>query len=109
MGRHHSPFLDVGSIVRASRISAGKVRLRGVPAILAGAGFVILAAGVAKMLERAVMLLPETLREARELWNSVAEERRALRPQPAPGESLTGPFGQVGAGADAGGAKRAQR
>jgi hypothetical protein len=109
MGKRRSLVPNVEAIVRASRISAGAVRLRGVPAILAGAGFMILAAGVARMLERAVALLPETLREARELWLSVNAERRSLRTQPAAAESLAAPFGQVAAGADGSGAKRAQR
>jgi hypothetical protein len=109
MGKRRSLIPDVNSLVRSSRVSAGSLRLRGVPAILAGAGFVILSAGLAKMLERAVALLPETLREARELWNAVSAERRGLRGQPATAESLASPFGQVAAGAEGTGAKRAQR
>jgi hypothetical protein len=99
----------VETIVRASRFSAGSLRLRGVPAILGGVGLVIVSAGVASMLDRAVALLPETLREIRELWKCVSAERRALRAQSAPAESLANPFGQGAAGADATGAKRAGR
>ncbi|MFY9780884.1 MAG: hypothetical protein WAJ85_10295 [Candidatus Baltobacteraceae bacterium] len=109
MGKHRSLVPDIESLVRSSRVSAGSLRLRGVPAILAGTGFVILASGVARMLERAATLLPETLREMRELWTAVSAERRGLRPQPAPAESLASPFGQAAAGGDGTGAKRAQR
>jgi hypothetical protein len=109
MGNRRSFVPNLESMARSSRISAGSLRLRGVPAILAGVGFVVLSAGVAKMLDRAVTLLPETLREIRELWNCVSAERRALRAPSAPAESLANPFGQGAAGADAMGAKRAQR
>ncbi|MGP6189219.1 MAG: hypothetical protein ACLPSH_03920 [Vulcanimicrobiaceae bacterium] len=109
MGKRRSLFADVKAMARASRISAGSLSLRGVPAILAGVSFVIFAAGIAKMLDRSVALLPETLREIRELWNCVSVERRALRAQAAPAESLANPFGQRPAGAEVTEAKRAGR
>jgi hypothetical protein len=74
-------FPDVESLVRSSRIAAGKsVRVRGVPAVLAGVALIVLAAGTAKALERAATALPETLHELRALWKGLGCERRELRP-----------------------------
>jgi hypothetical protein len=108
MGKQRSPFPDLESLVRSSRLSLGPWRMRGVPAILAGVGFVILASGIARALERGVGLLPESLRQARKLWKSLRAERRSLRAR-AGAESLSGPIGAVLAGAEGSGAKRAQR
>jgi hypothetical protein len=81
VGRLPSLFPDVESLVRASRVAAGKsVRVRGIPAVLAGVALVILAAGAARALEGAGTTLPETLRELRALWKAVGDERRELRP-----------------------------
>jgi sulfite exporter TauE/SafE len=74
-------FPDVESLVRSSRIAAGKsVRVRGVPAVLAGVALIVLATGAAKALERAATALPETLRELQALWKGIGCERRELRP-----------------------------
>ena len=58
-------------MLRLSRVRLGKnVRFQGIPAILFGVACVIVAA----------RSLPETLRQARELWNAVGGERRELNP-----------------------------
>ena len=81
MNRLRPLFPDVESLVRSSRIVAGEsVRIRGVPAVLAGVALIVLAAGAAKALERAATALPETLRELPALWKAVGGERRELRP-----------------------------
>jgi hypothetical protein len=49
-----------------------------VPAILGGVAVVIAAAGVVRFVERAAPMLPEGLRELRELWKTVCGERPEL-------------------------------
>ncbi len=72
-------FLDLRSVIRASRFCVGKhVRIRGVPAILAGSATIVLAAGVARSLERAATIVPKTLRETRELWLAVRGDQPRL-------------------------------
>ena len=63
MNRLRPFFPDVESLVRSSRIVAGKS-----------------VAGAAKALERAATALPETLRELPALWKAGGGERRELRP-----------------------------
>ena len=71
--------LGVDSIVRGSRIRIGKrVRIQGMPAILSGVALVIAAAGVVRFVEQAAPMLPEGLRELRELWKTVRTERPEL-------------------------------
>jgi hypothetical protein len=69
------------SLVRSSKIKIGKrVRVQGVPAILSGVAVVIAAAGIVRFVERAAPMLPEGLREVRELWKTVRGERPELNP-----------------------------
>jgi len=74
-------MLDSETLVRGSRIKLGKsVRIAGVPAILVGVACIVAVSGAMNVLEKAAPMLPETLREARELWRSVRSERRELNP-----------------------------
>jgi hypothetical protein len=74
-------MLDPETIARGSRIRFGKnIRFQGVPAILVGVACVVAAGGVVTVLEKAAPILPETLREARELWRTIRGDRRELSP-----------------------------
>ena len=74
-------MLDSETLARGSRIRWGKnVRIVGVPAILVGVACIVGAAGAMKALEKAAPLLPETLREARDLWRTIRNDRRELSP-----------------------------
>ncbi len=74
-------MLDAEPLARGSRIKLGKnVRVAGVPAILFGVAAIVLAAGAMAALQKTAPLLPETLREARNLWNSIRGDRRELNP-----------------------------
>ena len=68
--------LDPPRILRASRFRFGKLRATGVPAILVGVAGIILAAGVTRSLKTIAPMLPETLRELK----NVLETRRDVRP-----------------------------
>lgn len=73
--------IDVESILSGSKIRFGKrVRLQGVPAILGGVAIIIAAAGVVRFVEQAAPMLPEGLREVRELWKTIRGERPELNP-----------------------------
>jgi len=73
--------LGVESVLRGSKIRIGKrIRLQGAPAILGGIAVVIVAAGVVRFVEQAAPMLPEGLREVRELWKTVRGERPELNP-----------------------------
>ncbi len=77
-----SKALDLGGIVRMSRFALGKrVRARGVPAILMGAATIVLAASAGRALERMVTVVPDTVREARQLWLAVRGRRLPELPQ----------------------------
>jgi hypothetical protein len=74
-------LLDPERLVRGSRIRFGKnVRFTGVPAILAGVACVVAAGGAASVLRIAAPILPDMLREARELWKTIRADRRELNP-----------------------------
>jgi hypothetical protein len=74
-------LLDAKPLVRGSRIRLGKnVRIAGVPAILMGVACIVAAAGAASVLRKAAPILPETLRETRELWKAIRADRRELNP-----------------------------
>jgi hypothetical protein len=61
-------------------IQAGPLRATGVPAILVGAAGIVLASGVTALLSRAALQLPETLREARGLAETLRDGRPRLNP-----------------------------
>lgn len=74
-------MLDSETLVSGSRIRFGKdVRFRGIPAILVGVAFIVAAAGATAALERAAPILPDMLREARELWKTLRGDRHELNP-----------------------------
>lgn len=74
-----APLFDPGPALRSARIRIGKrTKVQGVPAILIGASCIVVAAGMARALQSATPLLPETFREARNLWESM--NRRKLNP-----------------------------
>ena len=76
-----APMFDPVPMLRASRIRFGRAaRLQGVPAILFGVSCVVVAAGVARALERATPVLPDAFREARGLWDSSRSARTPLNP-----------------------------
>jgi hypothetical protein len=71
--------IGLDSIVRVSKIRIGKrVRIQGVPAILSGLAVVVLATGVVRFVELAAPMLPEGLREVRELLKTARGERPEL-------------------------------
>ena len=76
-----APLFNPVPMLRASRIRFGRsARLQGVPAILAGVGCVVVAAGLARALERVVPVLPDAFREGRTLWEATRRDRTPLNP-----------------------------
>ncbi len=70
-------LLDAGGLVAGSRISVGKrLRVRGVPAVLLGVAALIVASGASKAMQKAMTILPESLREARSFWLAIRDEER---------------------------------
>ena len=81
LARRLFSMLDSETLARGSRIRFGKnVRLVGVPAILVGVACIVAAGGATAVLKKAVPILPDTLREARELWRTIRGDRRELNP-----------------------------
>ena len=70
-------FTSYAKALRASSIRLGKLRVRGVPAILLGASAIVLSAGVSRALRSAAPSLPDALREGTKL----VEALRADRPE----------------------------
>jgi hypothetical protein len=71
------------SLARVSKtftLEVGPLRARGVPAVLVAASGLITAVGVARALTRSSDRLPETLREARTLAQSLRPEQPQLHP-----------------------------
>jgi hypothetical protein len=79
-GPTHPPHMafDAARVLRASKFRLGNLRAQGVPAILIGAAAVIVAVGAARSLRAATPLLPETLREARNLLEATRREPKTL-------------------------------
>jgi hypothetical protein len=74
-------LFDPVRISRRARIRIGKnFRVDGVPAILLGIACIVTAAGAGRVIEKAAPILPETLRETRELLRSLRPERKELTP-----------------------------
>lgn len=65
---------------RTASLEFGPVRATGVPAILIGACGIVLASGVAAILARSAARLPETLREANGLAQTMRGDRPRLNP-----------------------------
>lgn len=70
---------DPARVLRASRLRIGKVRAMGVPAILIGVAGIVLAAGAARSLGTIAPMLPETLREMKNLVDA-GRDARTLKP-----------------------------
>lgn len=70
---------DAARVLRASRLRVGRVRATGVPAILIGVAGVVLAAGVSRSFRTIAPMLPETLRELKNLVET-RNEARHLKP-----------------------------
>jgi hypothetical protein len=76
-----APRINPVKALRASRIRIGKsVSVSGVPAILMGVSCIVLAAGVARAVERATPSVPDALRGARRLWERGGHGRPSLNP-----------------------------
>ncbi|HET9030234.1 MAG TPA: hypothetical protein VFN49_08655 [Candidatus Aquilonibacter sp.] len=61
-------------------IEIGPVRAKGVPAILVAVGGIVIGSGIAAVLAKNAERLPETLREARGLAETLRGDRRRLNP-----------------------------
>jgi hypothetical protein len=72
--------IDARPLVAASRLRIGPLHVRGVPAILCGVAAIVVAKGASVALQRAAVIVPETLREVRLLWVAVRADRPAILP-----------------------------
>ncbi len=72
---HILDILDVRPLLKGSRLHVGKVRARGIPAVLMGVAAVVFAAGFTQALKLAATALPETIRETRSLLLSARGAR----------------------------------
>lgn len=73
-----SVFRGIARTQKTFTIEIGPVRATGVPAILIAVSGVVVASGIAGLIGRG--RLPETLREARGLAESLREQRHRLSP-----------------------------
>lgn len=71
-------FRGIAQMERAYAIDVGPIRATGVPAILVAVAGVIVAGGFAAVLSKNAERLPETLREARGLAETLRGDRRSL-------------------------------
>ena len=69
-------------LVKASRLRFGRFEARGVTAILFGVAAIVVAGGASAALRAGATILPETLRESRELWLAVRGRPRQLTATP---------------------------
>lgn len=74
----NSFFKGLARVTKTFTLEVGPVRATGVPAVLLGAASVVLAAGAMKALVDHSERLPETLREARALAQTVRPDARQL-------------------------------
>lgn len=72
-------FRGISRMNDSYRLSLGPVRADGLPALLLAVTGIVLAGGIATALARNAERLPETLREARGLAESL-RQRKALNP-----------------------------
>ena len=66
-------------VLRASNLRLGKLRARGVPAILLGASAIVIAAGTVRALKAAAPSLADSLREATKLVEALRSDRDQRR------------------------------
>jgi len=67
-------------LVRGFKIEIGELRAQGPPAMVVAFGGVVLAAGLVRLLTQNAAVLPETLREAKNLVDSLRGDSRARLP-----------------------------
>jgi hypothetical protein len=70
---------DLARVLRASNLRLGKLRARGVPAILLGASAIVIAAGTVRALRAAAPSLADSLREATKLVEALRSDRDQRR------------------------------
>ncbi len=73
-------FKGIARMHAASSLQIGPLRATGVPAILTAVCGVVVAGGIAAVLSRGAERLPETLREANGLAQTIRGERPRLNP-----------------------------
>ena len=73
-------FRGVARVQETFEINIGPIHARGAPAILVGVTGIVIASGITAMLARSAERLPETLREARGLTESLRGARPPLNP-----------------------------
>ncbi|MBV9277168.1 MAG: hypothetical protein JOZ97_02930 [Candidatus Eremiobacteraeota bacterium] len=67
-------------LVRGFNIEIGELRAQGPPAMIVAFGGVVLAAGLVRLLTQNAAVLPETLREAKNLVDSLRGDSRTRLP-----------------------------
>jgi hypothetical protein len=70
---------DPARFLRASKLRVGSLRAQGVPAILLGVATIVLAAGAARSLSSVAPMLPETLRETKNLLEATRRDPRPIK------------------------------
>ncbi len=73
-------FRGIARVQETFEIQIGPIHARGVPAILIGVTGIVVASGITAMLAKSAERLPETLREARGLADSIRGARQPLNP-----------------------------
>ncbi len=73
-------FKSVSRVTRTFRIEAGPFRAQGAPAVLVALSGVLVAAAIARAIITGSDRLPETLREARALAQSMRRDAPRLQP-----------------------------
>ncbi len=73
-------FKGIARTQESFSVEIGPLRARGIPAILVAVTGVVVAGGVASMLAKGAARLPESLREARALAETLRGDRPRLNP-----------------------------
>jgi hypothetical protein len=73
-------FRGIAKMSKSYTLEIGPLRATGVPAILAAVTGIVLASGIASALSRNAERLPETLREARGLAETIRPRQTPLNP-----------------------------
>jgi hypothetical protein len=73
-------FRGIARVGQTFEIHLGPIHARGVPAILVGVTGIVVASGISAMLAKSAERLPETLREARGLVESIHGRQAHLNP-----------------------------
>jgi hypothetical protein len=75
-----SIFRGMARVQETFEIHIGPIHARGVPAVLIGVTGIVVGSGIAAMLAKSAERLPETLREARGLSDSIRGANSHLNP-----------------------------